>query len=228
MSRQQQAASNLGRVEDLKLDDRYQSEAADEVQRQIMSEAPVAAKRARKERSALPEPADDSGTTFFEGAREADAPVPSRLKSEIRIRTFESEIDPFEFSLLDSGHFVLFRKVWRNGQRYIQGALIEQQPFVQGLIETMFLDTALSTMSDLLVAYRGDVFSAFSGRAERDYSVQRRGTARYAALPDTPVSAAGRYGTDSEHQPATRWTRGPGDYLARDILCYWCCAAAFI
>jgi signal transduction histidine kinase len=47
--------------------------------------------------------------------------------------------------------------------------LIEQQPFVQGLIETMFLDTALSTMSDLLVAYRGDVFSAFSGRAARDY-----------------------------------------------------------
>ncbi|MEN8106662.1 MAG: HAMP domain-containing sensor histidine kinase [Pseudomonadota bacterium] len=169
--KKQQAASTLGRVEDLKLDYRYQSESADEIQRQITSGAPVAAKRARKERSILPEPADETGTAFFSGAREADTPAtdPSRIQSEIRIRTFESEIDPFEFSLLDSGHFVLFRKVWRDGQRYIQGALIEQQPFVQGLIETMFLDTALSNMSDLLVAYRGDVFSAFSGRAAQEY-----------------------------------------------------------
>ena len=45
----------------------------------------------------------------------------------LRIRTFESEIDPFEFSLPGSGHFVMFRKVWRDGQRYIQGAIIEQK-----------------------------------------------------------------------------------------------------
>jgi signal transduction histidine kinase len=186
--KKQQAASVLGRVEDLKLDYRYQSESADEVQRQ--SAAPVAAKRARKERSALPEPADESGAALFEGVREADTPAQSRLKSEIRIRTFESEIDPFEFSLLDSGHFVLFRKVWRDGQRYIQGALIEQQPFVQGLIETMFLDTALSTMSDLLVAYRGDVFSAFSGRAARGYlssAEALRGTLLYQTRLSAPL-----------------------------------------
>ena len=188
--KKQQAASALGRVEDLKLDYRYQSESLDAVQRQVTSGAPVAAKRARKERSALPEPADESGAAFFAGAREADAPVPSRLQSEIRIRTFESEIDPFEFSLLDSGHFVLFRKVWRDGQRYIQGALIEQQPFVQGLIETMFLDTALSNMSDLLVAYRGDVFSAFSGRAAREYlssAEALRGTLLYQTRLSAPL-----------------------------------------
>jgi signal transduction histidine kinase len=188
--KKQQAASTLGRVEDLKLDYRYQSEAAAEVQRQVTSGAPIAAKRARKERSALPEPADESGSAFFSGAREADAPAPSPLKSEIRIRTFESEIDPFEFSLLDSGHFVLFRKVWRDGQRYIQGALIEQQPFVRGLIETMFLDTALSNMSDLLVAWRGDVFSAFSGRAARAYlssADELRGTLLYQTRLSAPL-----------------------------------------
>jgi signal transduction histidine kinase len=188
--KKQQASSVLGRVEDLKLDYRYQSESADAVQRQDTSAAPVAAKRARKERSALPEPADESGAAFSEGAREADTPAQSRPESEIRIRTFESEIDPFEFSLLDSGHFVLFRKVWRDGQRYIQGALIEQQPFVQGLIETMFLDTALSTMSDLLVAYRGDVFSAFSGRAAREYlssAEALRGTLLYQTRLSAPL-----------------------------------------
>ena len=49
----------------------------------------------------------------------------------LRISTFESEIDPLEFSLLDSGHFVLFRKVWRDGKRYIQGLLINQEAFVR-------------------------------------------------------------------------------------------------
>ena len=191
--KKQQAASTLGRVEDLKLDDRYQFEVDDEPQRQVTSnKSSVAAKRVRKERSALPEPSAESGIGFFAGGHEADAPAvgASRLQNEIRIRTFESEIDPFEFSLLDSGHFVFFRKVWRDGQRYIQGALIEQQPFVEGLIETMFLETALSTMSDLLVAWRGDVFSAFSGRAAREYlssAEELRGTLLYQARLSAPL-----------------------------------------
>jgi signal transduction histidine kinase len=178
-----QQASTLGRVEDLQLDYRYQSEPAAAVERQVTSSrTPVATKR--KERSVLPEPA--------EGVREADAPAldSSRMQADIRIRTFESEIDPFEFSLLDSGHFVLFRKVWRDGQRYIQGALIEQQPFVQGLIETMFLETTLSTMSDLLLAWRGDVFSAFSGRSAREYlssAETLRGTVLYQSHLSAPL-----------------------------------------
>ncbi len=187
---QQQAAGALGRVEDLQLDYRYQSESADKARRQDAGGAPVAAKRARRERSALPEAVDESGAAYYSGTREADAPVQSRLESAIRIRTFESEIDPFEFSLLDSGHFVLFRKVWRDGQRYIQGALIEQQPFVHDLIETMFLDTALSDMSDLLVAYRGDVLSAFSGQAARDYlssGEALRGTLLYQTRLSAPL-----------------------------------------
>jgi signal transduction histidine kinase len=178
-----QQASTLGRVEDLQLDYRYQSEPAAAVERQVTSSrTPVATKR--KERSVLPEPA--------EGVREADALAldSSRMQADIRIRTFESEIDPFEFSLLDSGHFVLFRKVWRDGQRYIQGALIEQQPFVQGLIETMFLETTLSTMSDLLLAWRGDVFSAFSGRSAREYlssAETLRGTVLYQSHLSVPL-----------------------------------------
>jgi signal transduction histidine kinase len=66
-------------------------------------------------------------------------------------------VDPYEFSLLDSGHFVLFRKVWRGGERYIQGALIEQRPFLGEVIELAFQATTLSGMSDLVVGYRDDV-----------------------------------------------------------------------
>ncbi len=109
--------------------------------------------------------------------------------SEIRIRTFESEIDPFDFSLLDSGHFVLFRKVWHDGQRYIQGALIEQQPFLQGTIQSAFIDTALSNMSDLIVAYQGDVFSAFTREAAHLSSAKElSGALLYQARVSAPLN----------------------------------------
>jgi signal transduction histidine kinase len=98
-----------------------------------------------------------------------------RALEKLRIRTFESEIDPFEFSRLESGHFVLYRKVWRDGQRTIQGLLIEQQAFLNGVVEKAFRATALSRMSDLIVAFQGDVITAFSGQATRDYLSNSRG-----------------------------------------------------
>jgi signal transduction histidine kinase len=155
-------SKSLGRVEDLQLDQRYQLEPADKVQQQLASEkAPALKKGPRKELSTLPVP---SAPAVLE-EQESFNSVPS----VVRIRTFESEIDPFEFSLLDSGHFVLFRKVWRDGQRYIQGALIEQRPFLEGVVKSSFDETTLSRMSDLIVAYQGNVFSAFSGQKSRGY-----------------------------------------------------------
>lgn len=152
--------SKLGRVEDLKLDYRYQARSKD--QPLALGNSASKKRSVRKELSALPE----SVSTVIEN-EEKDARV---IKpSGIRIRTFESEIDPFEISLLDSGQFVLFRKVWRDGQRFVQGALIEQQPLLDELISGAFREAALSRMSDLIVAYRGGVFILFGGQVSRDY-----------------------------------------------------------
>ena len=161
--KQQETASALGRVADLKLDYSLQAGSADEIQHAIAPESALLAKKrgARKESNVSPQPRAASPHERPEGA--------AGIAEAIRISTFESELDPFEFSLLDSGHFVLFRKVWRDGRRYIQGALIEQQPFLRGVIEAAFGGTALSRMSDLIVAYRGNVFSAFTGQASRRY-----------------------------------------------------------
>jgi two-component system phosphate regulon sensor histidine kinase PhoR len=73
-----------------------------------------------------------------------------------RVRTFEGELDPFVFRRLDPEHFVLFRKVWMDGQRLIQGAVIEQQPFVRGMIVEPFRETALSQTSSVKVVYRDE------------------------------------------------------------------------
>jgi signal transduction histidine kinase len=115
----------------------------------------------RREQIALPESVQPAEEELI-----ANLAAPSSL----RISTFESEIDPLEFSLLDSGHFVLYRKVWRDGERYIQGFVVDQAAFLQDTIGSQFAGTALSGMANLNVAYEGLMISGFSGRSAGRYS----------------------------------------------------------
>jgi two-component system phosphate regulon sensor histidine kinase PhoR len=78
------------------------------------------------------------------------------------IRTFASEVDPYEFSVLDSGHIVLFRNVWREGGRYVQGLLIDGQRFVAEAIGATFLTAGLADRSSLIVAWDDDVIATFT------------------------------------------------------------------
>ena len=176
-----QRSNTLGRLEDLKLEPAYESKSLEQERRQFRPASVVESHRRekRKEQSAVPQ----SQVTGGKG-------LDTRKRADISITTFESEIDPFELSMLDSGHFVLFRKVWRDGQRYIQGALIEQRPFIDGIVGTAFTATALSRMSDLIVAYQDDVVSAFIGDPERDYlsaSEELRGALLYQTALSAPL-----------------------------------------
>ena len=65
---------------------------------------------------------------------------------------------------------MLFRKVWRDGERYIQGLLLDQETFINDVIAAHFVDTALSSMSTLIVAYQDDVIHTFSGPDRSSYS----------------------------------------------------------
>ena len=158
----------VGKVADLKLEHAYQkkSEGAEKrLQEELGREgasfdAPARSKR--KEQSALAE-------SKLVAAAPAETQPVTNLASQVdlRISTFESEIDPLEFSLLDSGHFVLFRKVWREGERYIQGLLIDREVFVREAFDNPFQETGLSTMSNLIVAYQDGVLHTLGGA---DYS----------------------------------------------------------
>ncbi len=139
----------------------------------------------RKEVTALPElvtaddSKDDKDQTF--------APV---TEADIRLNIFESEIDPFELSSLDSGHFVLFRKVWRDGQRYIQGALAAQQPLLEQMIGTPLSQTALAATSDLAVSWndqRLSVFRQLKGRSYRSNTEGLEGTTLYETHLSSPL-----------------------------------------
>jgi signal transduction histidine kinase len=153
-----QQVGQLGRVDELRLGRAYVESgkkdqgrrvAADEVQ--ALSNAVVRGKR--KEQGALLE---QIATDDLDDAKTNSG----------RVRIFESEVDPFEFALLASGHGVLFRKVWRDGQRTIQGVLIDQNAFVDGVIATTFRGTALWEMSDLVVAWQEQVLRLIPGAAQ--------------------------------------------------------------
>jgi signal transduction histidine kinase len=100
----------------------------------------------------------------------ADGSAAPAGKAELRVRTFESELDPFDLGLLDTGHMVMFRNVWRDGQRYIQGALIDRDRFVANAVEAAFRASSLSGISDLDVAYQGATLRAISAVPGRVYS----------------------------------------------------------
>ena len=156
----------MGWVADLKLDSAYQKksanlEMAEQKAKNIPAPSDYPTRLSRKEQISLPEPVS-------EVARESvDRPD---ANNGSRIRTFESEVDPLQFSLLDSGHFVLFRTVWREGERFIQGMLLEQKEFIDGAIERPFQETTLSTMSAIIVAYQDQVLSTATGQQYSSYT----------------------------------------------------------
>ncbi len=180
----------LGRLQDLELDEDLQKKseelnkelpALQEDKRQSDA-APIRARRT--EQVAVPE-AIVLEDELSAGLTEGEA-VPKA------ITTFSSEIDPYEFSLLDSGHLVLFRKVWRNGERYIQGLLLDQNVFAEDAIATAFRETTLASMSDLIVGYQDDIISVVNGTTGRDYlasSGTLQGTLLYRRPLSTPFDS---------------------------------------
>jgi signal transduction histidine kinase len=160
-------------VSDLKLEDSYQvaAEALAEAEPQV-AEKQVESKRLRKEQVNLPQTLSQQSLASDEMLAEAEeqtVPAAPLSQQAIRIQTFESEVEPMEFALLDSGHFVLFRRVWHQDERYVQGVLIDQAEFIDGLVVSAFRESALSSMSQLIVAWRGAILRQYAAEYDRRY-----------------------------------------------------------
>jgi signal transduction histidine kinase len=157
--------NELGRVDDLRIAKNFPQEVppqAEQAQAPVYQQklkANVSPRATRKEQTAVVESTERQRSL-------ADSAAVSR------VRTFESELDPFEFSLLEDGHGVQFRKVWRDGRRTIQGAILDQKAFIDGAITRLFQETALAQMSDMVVAYRHDVLQV-TRAAEASYTLSR-------------------------------------------------------
>ncbi len=82
---------------------------------------------------------------------------------------FANAVQPCELGLLGSGHFVLFRAVRQGGGQIIQGLLIEQGPFLAAVLAEPFRATPLARTTDLIVAFRDAVLTAFRAAQGREY-----------------------------------------------------------
>ncbi|MCP4875259.1 MAG: HAMP domain-containing histidine kinase, partial [Gammaproteobacteria bacterium] len=168
-----ESSAPVDQVKDLKLEDSYEVAAAAEPEAQrIEAKKQATVKRSRKEKVNLPQALQKSVLSPDKELSEDDevAAVEQVFNQQaIRIQTFESEVEPMEFALLDSGHFVLFRRVWHQNERYVQGILIDQQSFIEGVIAPAFRESSLSSMSKLIVAYQGSILRNYAADYSRLY-----------------------------------------------------------
>lgn len=172
-----QLQNPLGRVEELKLDRAY-AEAGKKDQSQSLDAQGLSNAGARGKRVEQAVALDEVVAGSLAESRAATA----------RVRLFESEVDPVEFSLLASGHGVLFRRVWQGGERSIQGVLIDQKAFIDGVIARTFRGSALWQMSDLVVAWQQDVLQLIPGDRARQM-LSRASELRGELLYQTRLSA---------------------------------------
>jgi two-component system phosphate regulon sensor histidine kinase PhoR len=149
----------LGRVDDLKLDMKYQVANVDRENELANRLAEQRLKNNLSERSIRKE--------------QAAEPVQSNVGefglAAAQVRWFESELDPFQFRRLDAQHALLYRRVWREGRRGLQGVVLDTPTFLQRVVLDAYESSALADATDLIVAAGGDVLSVASARSSETY-----------------------------------------------------------
>jgi signal transduction histidine kinase len=133
----------------------------------------------RVEQALVPEPA------AVAAAERSSADDATEAKLELTVRTFESEIDPLELGVLDTGHLVLFRNAWRDGQRYIQGALVDHATFVTAAVAAPYRASNLAGATSFTVLYRDSVLEQVASSAT-PYPRELAGTPLYRARLSPP------------------------------------------
>ena len=181
------------RVEDLKLKKQYQKESLK--QKRLLKKT-----KEKSERKIVSRRYESNVLPSYSTLNGAKRNTPGEKDTQLRVNMFESEIDAFEFSLLQSGQFVLYRKVWRNGLRYIQGLLINRDIFIDKIISKSFYNTNISTASNLTIAYQGEVLSTLKRKTSSrfyasnyrpsDFDSQERQELQGTLLSQNKLSAA--------------------------------------
>lgn len=154
-----QQQKTLGKIADLKLEAEWSKAKGEDksairpLAQSIPTAFPVEKRANRKEQLALPAPVQSVAQSLEQNAAQTAAPV----------RLFASEIEPYEWTRLDSGHLLFYRKVWRNGERLVQGFLLNENEFFETMLARNFQGSTLASSCNLVLAYRGDVIRIFAG-----------------------------------------------------------------
>ena len=156
------------RVADLRLDDNLLKKTEAEAKESVSSFEEVSLEQAAPARSGDIAPLPDEQHLDFNRQQSAAADA-------IPITAFSGDIDNYDFSILNSGHFVLFRNVWRDNERFVQGLLLDQSEFLNQTITDSFNKAPLASVTDLVIAYEGNVIDVSRATQNRDYLASSRG-----------------------------------------------------
>jgi two-component system, OmpR family, phosphate regulon sensor histidine kinase PhoR len=128
----------------------------------------------RRERSAILEsaPARDGDADAARSVSPDTVSAERDLPPVSRVGIFESVIDPFEFSRLESGHFVLFRRVWNEGGRSIQGLIVDGDAFLESQLLVPFRASTLAPAMTLAVSWRDTEVTRASAQGPLDKPLQ--------------------------------------------------------
>lgn len=77
-----------------------------------------------------------------------------------------AEIDPLQMLVLDNGDFAFFRKIWTEGQRFVQGFVVRREQFLQAAVGELFQSSVLGRDALLALVHDGSVIQQFSAPAE--------------------------------------------------------------
>jgi signal transduction histidine kinase len=111
------------------------------------------------------------------------------------IRAFESELDAFDFALLDAGHFVIYRNVWRSSEatsapgRIVQGAVLERTGFLHRNVAEAVARSGLDDGVAVSLAYRGETLEFLKpARHSVSTGAERRGDLLHSARLSAPFA----------------------------------------
>ncbi|MCJ8319165.1 MAG: HAMP domain-containing histidine kinase [Colwellia sp.] len=128
----------------------------------------------RKEKSYIPQQGGalikEAPSTDYGFNKDNDKITKAVNEQAVSINLFESEIEPFRFSLLKSGHFVAYRQVWRDGNRLIQGTILSVDDFFEQVINKRFKRSPLSQFTRLSITYGDNLLSSYPTQAINDSS----------------------------------------------------------
>ncbi len=92
-----------------------------------------------------------------------------------QINLFKSKIAPFRFSLLQSGHLVVYRQVWRNQKQLIQGAIIQAKPFFKVAMEKLYRQSSLAQSTNLNLTYGDSILTTYFSDPGTSYLREKNG-----------------------------------------------------
>jgi signal transduction histidine kinase len=136
---------------------------------------------------------NESAAQFASEAEASDQVVAtgSRTAAEapatVRVSTFAGELEPLRFSLLETGHLVLFRNAWRDGARFVQGLLIDREQFIDESVLQAFANANFAAGTRVTVSAAGNSLTTLA-TGDGTSPVRVEGSALYSARLSPPLA----------------------------------------